>query len=123
MVTIVASSQKLGLTQGVSFVLPWAIFLGGFPYLGYLIFTIFMTIGAMETHKVLFIIFFLIDFLFLGLSLNSFGIMPELSHEIAAYSELLILIFSFYGSAAAVLNPHFGRVLLPVGKAFGIFKK
>lgn len=27
-VTLVASSQKLGLTDGVSFVLPWAIFLG-----------------------------------------------------------------------------------------------
>jgi uncharacterized protein len=95
----------------------------GFAYLGYLIFTIFMTIGAMETHKVLFIIFFLIDFLFLGLSLNAFGIMPEFSHELAAYSELLISLFSFYGSAAAVLNSHFGRVFLPVGKPFGMFKK
>lgn len=180
MVTLVASSQKLGLTQGVSFVLPWAIFLGGFAqlfacindskrqnvfgttafgayaffwfavgaswmikagvfgqalaagvdskqlgmaFLGYLIFTLFMTVGAAETHKVLFIIFVLIDFLFLGLTLNSFGIMPEASHELAAYSELLISIFSFYGSAAAVLNPHFGRVFLPVGKPFGIFKK
>jgi succinate-acetate transporter protein len=180
MVTAVASSQKLGLTEGVSFVLPWAIFLGGFAqlfacindskrqnvfgttafggyaffwfgvgaswmikagafgqglasgvdtrqlgvaFLGYLIFTIFMTIGAMETHKVLFTIFLLIDFLFLGLSMNSFGIMPEFSHKLAAYSEMLISLFSFYGSAAAVLNPHFGRVFLPVGKPFGIFKK
>ena len=120
-ITLVASSQKLGLTNGVSLVFPWAIFLGasaqlmasindfkhnntfgatafgayaffwhavgftwliqngvfgaelaaacdskqlGFAYLGYLIFTIFMTIGAMETHKVLFTIFVLIDFLF-----------------------------------------------------------
>lgn len=180
MVTIVASSQKLGLTEGVSFVLPWAIFLGGFAqlfacindskrqnvfgttafgayaffwfavgaswmikagvfgqglassvdpkqlgfaFLGYLIFTIFMTIGAMETHKVLFIIFFLIDFLFLGLSMNAFNIMPEFSHGLAAYSELLISLFSFYGSAAAVLNPHFGREFLPVGRPFGIFKR
>ncbi|MGL5318905.1 MAG: acetate uptake transporter [Bacteroidales bacterium] len=29
MVTLVASSQKLGLTEGISLVLPWAIFLGG----------------------------------------------------------------------------------------------
>lgn len=180
MVTLVASSQKLGLTSGVSLVLPWAIFLGAsaqlmacihdfkhnntfgatafgayaffwyavgftwliqngvfgptlaamvdpkqlaFAYLGYLIFTIFMTIGAMETHKVLFTIFVLIDFLFIGLSLNSFGIMPEISHGLAAWSELLIAIMSFYGSAAAVLNKHFGRVFLPVGKPFGIFKK
>ena len=112
-ITLVASSQKLGITSGVSLVLPWAIFLGAtaqlfacindfkhdntfgatafgayaffwyamgftwliqngvfgeklaaaadtkqlaFAFLGYLIFTIFMTIGAMETHKVLFTI-------------------------------------------------------------------
>ena len=180
MVTLVASSQKLGLTEGISFVLPWAIFLGGFAqlfacisdskrnnvfgttafgafaffwmgvaaswliqagvfgktlastvdpkqlgfaFVGYLIFTLFMTIGAAETHKVLFIIFILIDFLFIGLSLKTFGILPEFSHNLAAYSELLISLFSFYGSAAAVLNAHFGRQFLPVGKPLGIFKK
>jgi len=32
-VTFVASSQKLGLTEGLSFVLPWAIFLGGLAQL------------------------------------------------------------------------------------------
>ncbi|MEW8956040.1 acetate uptake transporter [Clostridium sp.] len=179
-VTLVASSQKLGITDGVSLVLPWAIFLGafaqlfacindfkhnntfgatafgayaffwfamgltwiiqngvlgeklavtadtrqlGFAFLGYLIFTVFMTIGAMETHKVLFLIFFFIDFLFLGLSMNSLGIMSELGHHIAAYSELIISLLSFYGCGAAVLNTHFGRVFLPVGKPFGIFKK
>jgi succinate-acetate transporter protein len=179
MVTLVASSQKLGLTEGVSFILPWAIFLGGFAqlfacindskrnnvfgttafgafgffwiavgtswlikagvfgqalastvdpkqlgfaYVGYLIFTLFMTIGAAETHKVLFIIFILIDFLFLGLSLSTFNIVPEFAHGIASYSELLISLFSFYGSGAAVLNSHFGKQFLPVGKPLGIFK-
>lgn len=178
-ITLVASSQKLGLTSGVSFVIPWAIFLGAsaqlmasindfkhnntfgatafgayaffwyavgftwliqngvfgealaasfdtkqlaFAYLGYLIFTLFMTIGAMETHKVLFTIFVLIDFLFLGLSLSTFGIMEHAMHMVAAYAELLIAIVSFYGCGAAVLNTHFGKVFLPVGKPFGIFK-
>lgn len=179
MVTLVASSQKLGITEGYSFVIPWAIFLGafaqlfacindskrmntfgttafgayaffwmgmavswmikmgvfgeklalnvdqkqlGFAFLGYLIFTIFMTIGAMETHKVLFLIFFFIDFLFIGLTLDSFGIGGTFPHELAAYSELIIAILSFYGSGASVLNEHFGRAFLPVGKPFGIFK-
>ncbi|MGL5313965.1 MAG: acetate uptake transporter [Peptostreptococcaceae bacterium] len=179
-ITLVASSQKLGLTTGVSLVIPWAIFLGAsaqlmasindfkhdntfgatafgayaffwysvafvwliqngvfgdklasmvdakqlaFGYLGYLIFTIYMTIGAMETHKVLFTIFVLIDFLFIGLTLSTFGIMEHTTHLLAAYSELLIAIVSFYGSAASVLNNHFGRVFLPVGKPFGILKK
>ncbi|TCN26076.1 acetate uptake transporter [Mesobacillus foraminis] len=180
MVTLVASFQKLGITDGVSLVLPWAIFLGGlaqliasiqdskhnntfgatafgafglfwfgvgmswliqmgafgeelasaadpkqlgFAFVGYFIFSFFMTIGAMETHKVLFIIFVLIDFLFIGLSLSTFGFMHEFTHMLAAVSELLIALFSFYGSAAAVLNTHFGQVVLPVGKPFGIFKK
>ncbi|MCL2039853.1 MAG: acetate uptake transporter [Bacteroidetes bacterium] len=33
MVTLVASSQKLGITSGTSFIIPWAIFLGGFAQL------------------------------------------------------------------------------------------
>ena len=33
MVTFVASSQKLGLTSGLSYVIPWAIFLGAFAQL------------------------------------------------------------------------------------------
>jgi len=179
MVTLVASSIKLGWTSGVSLAIPWVIFLGasaqlfacindskrmntfgttafgayaffwysigmtwliqsgifgesmaltmdvkqlGFAFLGYFIFSVFMTIGAMETHKVLFLIFFFIDFLFLGLTLNAFNIMPEFAHSLAAWSELIISILSFYGSAAAVLNPHFERVFIPVGKPFGIFK-
>lgn len=178
-VTLVASSQKLGITVGVSYVLPWAMFLGGFAqlyagsldykknnvfggtafcaygffwlsvafswlinygvfgetaksmidtkelgfaYVGYLIFTIFMTIGAMETNKVLFAIFVLIDFLFLGLSLSTFGVMVEFTHKMAAVSELLIAALSFYGSGANVLANHFGKQVLPIGKPFGVFK-
>jgi uncharacterized protein len=180
MVTLVASSQKLGFTEGLSFVLPWAFFLGGLAqlfacvqdakhnnifgttafgafglfwfgvgtswliqlgffgenlaanvdpkqlgvaFIGYLIFSIYMTIGAMETHKVLFFIFVFIDFLFIGLSLSTLGIMHETTHMLAAVSELIIALLSFYGSAAVVLNTHFGQVVLPVGKPFGIFKK
>ncbi|MGL4307632.1 acetate uptake transporter [Cetobacterium sp. SF1] len=95
----------------------------GFVFLGYLIFTLYMTIGAVETNKTLLIIFILIDFLFLGLTLTTFGIAKEATHTLAAISELGIAIFSFYGSAANVLNKTFGREFLPLGKALGIFKK
>lgn len=178
-VTLVASSQKLGVTEGVAYIIPWAIFMGafaqlyasiqdskknnvfgatafagyaffwfgvaftwliglgafgealksnadinqlGFAFVGYLIFSVFMTIGAMEVHKVLFFIFLFIDFLFIGLSLSTLGIAPEFGHTLAAYSELIISLLSFYGSAAAVLNGHFNKKFLPVGKPFGIFK-
>lgn len=179
-VTLVASSQKLGFTEGLGYVLPWAIFLGGIAqfyasvldakhnntfgttafaayglfwmavgtgwlvqagvfgealmaatdtrqlgvmYTGYLIFTIFMTIGALETNKVLFFIFFLIDFLFVGLALSAFGIMEHGMHLLAAYAELAIGILSLYGAGANVLNKHFGFSFLPLGKPFGIIKK
>ena len=81
-----------------------------------------MTVGALETNKVLFLIFVCIDFLFLGLSLSSFGIATELTHGIAAWSELIIAILSFYGCAGNVLNSHLKRVILPLGKPFGILK-
>ena len=179
MVTLVASSQKLGITSGVSLVIPWAIFLGasaqlmacindfkhnnhfgatafgayaffwfsmamswfiqngvfgeklaesadvkqmGIAFIGYFIFTAFMTIGAMETNKVLFLIFLMIDFLFIGLSCSVLGIAEHAMHNLAAYSELVIAILSFYGCAANVLNNHFGKTFLPIGKPFGIFK-
>lgn len=176
-VTLVASSQKLGITEGTAYVIPWAIFLGasaqfvaglldfkhnntfggtafcaygffwfgvamtwmtgngtiglsqtaimdshqlGFAFLGYLIFTIFMTVGAMGTNKVLFLIFFLIDILFLGLSFSTLKIGDaHMWHQVAAYSELLISIFSFYLSGATVLNIQYGYSVLPTGAPFG----
>lgn len=178
MVTLVASSQKLGLTSGLSLVLPWAIFLGafvqliacffdfkhnnvfgatafgayaffwfgvalswmvkmgvlgdvfasqadskqlGFAFVGYLIFTIFMTIGAMETNKVLLAIFILIDILFIGLAGDVFGWFKG-AHSLAAYAELGIAVLSFYGSGAIVLNQHFAKTFLPLGKPLGLFK-
>ena len=179
-VTFVASSQKLGWTEGVGLIIPWAIFLGGIAqfyasildakhnntfgttafgayglfwmgvatswfvqaglfgttlqasadihqlgvvYLGYLIFTVFMTIGALETNKVLFFIFFLIDFLFVGLAFSSFGIMEHGMHLLAAYAEFAIALLSFYGAGANVLNKHFGFEFLPLGKPFGLITK
>ncbi|MGI5921779.1 MAG: acetate uptake transporter [Syntrophomonadaceae bacterium] len=177
MVTLVASSSKMGITDGVVYVIPWAIFLGalaqfiaglfdfkhnnvfgatafcgygffwfamamffmissgiiqvgegvvpdvrqmGFAYLGYFIFTVFMTLGAMGAHKVLFLIFLAIDFLFLGLFMSTLGLGAEhFWHMVAAYSELVVAILSFYGSAASVLNGHYGITILPVGKPFG----
>jgi len=172
-VTLVASSQKLGITGDVALVIPWAVFLGaacqiyasvtdgklgntfgatafgaygffwlgmamtwmvqggvfgealqasadkhqlGFAFIGYLIFTIIMTYGAASVHKILFVIFVLIDFLFAGLILYTFT-GSEIGAVIAGCSELLISLFAFYGCGAAVLNAHFKKTVLPVGKA------
>lgn len=180
LVTLVASTQKLGITSGVSYVLPWAIFLGafaqlfasildfkkenafggtafggyaffwmavamswmmklgmfgqaameaidpkqlGFAFVGYLIFTIYMTLGATVTNKVLFAIFFMINFLFIGLAGSTLGFMPEFMHELAAWSELIISLLSFYLSGANILNMQFGYEFLWIGKPMNFFKK
>ena len=178
-VTLVACTQKLGITEGTSFIIPWVIFLGataqiyasivdakinntfgatafgafalfwysvamtwliqngvfgekmaenadikqlGFAFLGYLIFSLYMTIASMGVNKLLFIDFILIDLLFIGLSASVLGIMPHPMHILAAYSELIISLISFYGSAAIVLNTQYGKTILPLGKPFHIFK-
>ena len=178
MVTLVASSQKLGITSGVAYIIPWAIFLGacaqlvagildykngnvfggtafcaygffwlamacswltsigafgsilkenvnvnqmGFAFIGYLIITIFLTIGALSTNKVLFFIFLFIDFLFIGLAISTLAQTEEVKeffHYFAAVSELVISLLSFYGSGANVLNNHFGKTFLAIGKPF-----
>lgn len=180
MVTLVASSQKLGWTTGTSLVIPWAIFLGAgaqlvasladakknnvfgatafggyaffwfavgmswmvqggvfgaklaesadtkqlaFAFVGYLIFTLYMTVAATATNKVLLAIFVLIDFLFLGLALTNFGIAKEFSHLLAGWSEFGIALLSFYGSAASVFQHHFSRTILPTGKPLNLIRK
>jgi len=171
-VTLVASTQKLGITEGVSLVVPWALFLGAFAqliasfadsklrntfgstafgayglfwlgiamtwliqagvfgeslqttadikelgvaFVGYLIFTLFMTYGAASINKVLFAIFVMINFLFIGLALSTL-VESRLGHWLAGFSELIISLLAFYGCGASVLNTHYGKIILPVGK-------
>ena len=179
MVTLVASTQKLGITDGTSLIIPWAFFLGataqlyasivdaklnntfgatafggfalfwysvsmtwliqngvfgetmaqnadirqlGFAFLGYLIFSLYMTIASMGTNKMLFLDFLFIDLLFLGLSASVLGFAEEPMHMLAAVSELIISMISFYGSAAIVINSQFGKTILPVGGPFQVFR-
>lgn len=94
----------------------------GFAFLGYFIFSVFMTIGAMEVNKVIFTIMVFIDVLLGSLALNAFGIAAHTTHTIAACTELIISLITFYASCAVVLNNHFGKPFMNMGKPFGIFK-
>lgn len=179
MVTLVACTQKFGITEGTSLIIPWVIFLGataqiyasiidakinntfgatafgafaffwysvamtwliqngvfgekmaanadikqlGFAFLGYLIFSIYMTVASLGVNKLLFIDFIFIDLLFLGLSASVLGFAEHPMHLLAACSELIISMISFYGSAAIVLNTQYGKTILPLGKPINIFK-
>jgi len=94
----------------------------GFAFLGYLIFSVFMTIGAMEVNKVIFLDMVVIDVLLAALTLNAFGVAPHTTHVIGATAEMFTALISFYACSAVVLNIHFGKPFLPMGKPFGIFK-
>lgn len=179
-VTLVAASQKLGITTGVSFIIPWAIFLGaiaqlfacvydfkhnnvfgatvfgafglfwmgvsaswmfklgvfgealaktadaaqlGYAFLGFFIFAVFGTIAATETNLTLFVDMIFIDLLLLGLALDTLGLGGHWAHGMAAYSELLVSMISFYACGATFLNKFFGREFWPLGKPLGIWKK
>ena len=47
----------------------------GMVFIGFLILSLFLTVVAAELNKVLFLIIFLINFLFIGLAMDCFGIM------------------------------------------------
>ncbi|MDR2979288.1 MAG: acetate uptake transporter [Bacteroidales bacterium] len=173
-VTFVASSQKLGWTDGLAYVLPWALFLGGFAqliaslfdfkhknlfgatafsayglfwmgmavgwliklgcfgetlaatadpgqlgfvFLGYMIISLIFTISGLKMSKVMFFLLLLITVLFLGLALDAFGC-GHIWHGVAAYSELMISLLTFYVLSAKYLNSFFGKEILPVGGPF-----
>lgn len=173
-VTLVASSQKLGLTDGLSFVLPWAIFLGGvaqiiasifdfkhnnlfgatafaayglfwlgmaaswlitlgyfgetlasaadvsqlgFVFIGYFFLSVALTISTLKMNKVMFVLMSFICLLFVTLGMDSFG-MGEIWHTMAAYTELIISLLTFYALSAKYLNTFFGKEILKCGSAF-----
>lgn len=179
-VTFVAASQKMHWTDGVTYLIPWALFLGsvaqiwassvdfkknnyfgaivlgayglfwvavamhwaislgwfgavdptkadprqvGFAFIGFGLFSLFITVAALEANKMFAIILVLIDVLLFSLALASFGIAKELCGSLAAYSELTISLLGFYTAGAIFLNSFFGRVILPLGAPLGLIRK
>lgn len=182
MVTFVAASQKMGWTTGVTYLIPWALFLGSlaqiwastidfrknnyfgaivlgvyglfwvavsmhwatslgwfgkvdvsadpkqlaFACIGYTIFSVFIMVAAFEANKVFAAILVLINVLLpsLAVSILMKGThVGEISHKLAAWSELFISLLGFYAAGAVFLNSYFGRTLLPLGKPFGFIRK
>lgn len=182
MVTFVASSQKMGWTTGVTYLIPWALFLGSvaqiwastidfrknnyfgaivlgvyglfwvavamhwatslgwfgslpenadpkqlaFACIGYAIFSLFILVASLEANKVFAAILVFINILLpaLAISLLKKGTpLGEISHQAAAWSELIISLLGFYAAGAVFLNSYFGRTLLPLGSPMGWIRK
>ncbi|CAI8826656.1 putative membrane protein [Brevibacillus sp. IT-7CA2] len=116
-VTFVASSQKLGLTEGLGLVIPWAIFLGAFAQLYASI------LDAKHNNTFGTTAFGAYAFFWFATASSWLVKLGVFGETLAAYAEMGIALLSFYGAGAAVLNNHFGKVFLPVGRPFGIFKE
>ncbi|HZG73982.1 MAG TPA: acetate uptake transporter [Chondromyces sp.] len=114
----------------------WAISLGwfgdvgeadpkqlGFAFFGYFIFSLFITVAALETNKCFAAILVLIDVLLFSLAMSTWGIAHDLFAKLAAYSELSISLIGFYAAGAFFLNNFFERQVLPLGKPLGLIKK
>lgn len=86
----------------------------GYMTLGWAIFTVFLLIGSWRVSYGMFATFVVLlpAFIFLALGglLNSTGLT-----QVGAYLGFITGLLAWYNSAAGVLNPLYGRPILPVG--------
>lgn len=87
----------------------------GWAAVGWLVFTVYMTFGALKISKILAIIFLLIDVVFITLIGHFFAGWPL---AVPGIAHLLLSAASFYGSAAVVLNGQSGKTVIPIGEPF-----
>ncbi|SPF51867.1 putative membrane protein [Candidatus Desulfosporosinus infrequens] len=96
----------------------------GFVFMGYLIFSVFTTLAALEVNVPFTVLFLFIDVLFFSLTAISFNLGPvPVLAELAGWSELAVSIVGFYYSAAIFYKNFYGREILPLGKPLNIIKK
>jgi uncharacterized protein len=85
-----------------------------FGLIGFLVFSVILTVAATMTNKMLFIVLICIDLAILTLVLN---IMAGSPAKLVGVFLLLTTVSSFYGAAAIMINSLSGRAILPLGKA------
>ncbi len=96
----------------------------GVVYVGYLIFSLFITVASFEVNLPFILMLLLIDVLFFTLAAVSFKMGPVvLFAQLAGWSELLIALIGFYTSGAIFFKNFYGREVLPLGKPWNLIKK
>lgn len=86
-----------------------------FGLLGFLIFSIILTIASVMVNKTFFTILIFIDLALLSLILN---IIYKIPAEIVGVFLIFVSIFSFYGAAGVLINTMSGKIIIPLGKPF-----
>ncbi|SDI33895.1 acetate uptake transporter [Desulfosporosinus hippei] len=96
----------------------------GVVFVGYLIFSLFITVASFETNVPFIIILLLIDVLFITLACVSFKWGPiALYAQIAGWTEFLISLVGFYSVGGIFFKNFYGRDILPMGAPMGLIKK
>jgi uncharacterized protein len=85
-----------------------------FGLIGFLVFSLYLTVTSTMTNKMLFVVLVFIDLSLFTLVLNIMAGTPAL---IVGIFLFLVSLSSFYGAAAIILNAESGRILLPLGEA------
>lgn len=86
----------------------------GLFLLAWTIFTFYMLIGSNKTNTSLFLTFLVLEVTFVALTLGAFT-GTTMFTRIGGWLGLLTAFLAWYTSAAGVLNPMYGKALLPVG--------
>ncbi|MDR3587658.1 MAG: acetate uptake transporter [Desulfosporosinus sp.] len=96
----------------------------GIVYIGYLIFSLFITVASLEVNVPFSIMLLLIDVLFFSLAAVSFKMGPVVMFaQLAGWSEFIISLVGFYASGAIFYKNFYGREVLPLGKPWNLIKK
>lgn len=82
--------------------------------LAWTIFTLYMTVAAMRTNRVLLVVFVTLSLTFIALTIGEFAGVVAIS-RLGGWLGLLTALFAWYGSAATVVNSTWKRTVLPVG--------
>lgn len=96
----------------------------GVVFVGYLIFSLFITVASFEVNVPFVAMLVLIDVLFFSLAAVSFNMGPvAVFAKLAGWTEFIISLVGFYASGAIFFKNFYGREILPLGKPLNLIKK
>ncbi|WP_088225434.1 GPR1/FUN34/YaaH family transporter [Desulfosporosinus sp. FKB] len=104
--TVILETLKI-LNFGASGHIALGVYLTGFT-----IFTFYMWIGTFRINNALLAVFTFVEIAFVLLDLAEFGIISSVPGGVFG---LITAACAWYASAAGILNPLYGRTVLPVG--------
>ena len=84
----------------------------GLFLVGFTIFTFYMWVASFRTSNALLVVFTFLEIAFILLDLGEFGVISSVPGGIFG---IITAICAWYASAAGVINPLYGRTVLPVG--------